>query len=61
MEWDGFVPNLQDPAYVAQLKARMRDRLQYVQSLSDVEGGFNALPLDAAEAIRKVVDEANTL
>ena len=29
--------------------------------LADAEGGFNALPADAAEAIRKVVDQANSL
>jgi len=46
---------------VAQLKARMQDRLNYVESLKDVEGGFNVLPEDAAEAIRKVVEQANTL
>ena len=46
---------------VAQLKARMQDRLNYVESLKDAEGGFNVLPEDAAAAIRKVVDEANSL
>jgi phosphoenolpyruvate carboxykinase (ATP) len=60
-EWDGFVPNLDDHDYVAQLKARMQDRLSYVESLKDAEGGFNVLPEDAAEAIRKVVEQANTL
>ena len=61
MEWDGFVPDLADHDYVAQLKARMQDRLNYVEGLKDAEGGFNLLPEDAAEAIRKVVDQANTL
>jgi hypothetical protein len=60
-EWEGFVPDLNDKEYVAQLKARMQDRLNYVEGLKDVEGGFNVLPEDAAEAIRKVVDEANSL
>ena len=39
----------------------MQDRLNYVESLKDAEGGFNVLPEDAADAIRKVVDEANSL
>lgn len=60
-EWDGFVPNLQDKEYVDQLKARMGDRLDYVTNLENVEGGFNVLPEDASAAIKKVVDEANTL
>ena len=61
MEWDGFVPDLTDKGYVAQMQARMQDRLNYVEGLKDAEGGFNMLPTDAAEAIRKVVDQANSL
>lgn len=56
MEWDGFVPDLTDKGYVAQMQARMQDRLNYVEGLKDAEGGFNALPDDAADAIRKVVE-----
>ena len=40
---------------------RSQDRLNYVQNLDTEEGGFNKLPEDAAAAIRKVVDEANSL
>ena len=61
MEWDGFVPDLTDKGYVAQMQARMQDRLNYVEGLKDTEGGFNALPDDAADAIRKVVEQANSL
>ena len=60
-KWEGFVPDLSDKAYVEQLKARMQDRLNYVTKLDSEEGGFNKLPEDAAAAIKKVVDEANTL
>ena len=60
-EWDGFVPNLSDADYVEQLKARMLDRLTYVTSLDELKGGYNKLPEDAAAAIKKVVNEANTL
>ena len=60
-EWEGFVPDLSDKEYVEQLKARMQDRLNYVTNLDEAEGGFNKLPEDAAAAIKKVVDEANTL
>ncbi len=60
-EWEGFVPDLSDKEYVEQLKARMQDRLNYVTNLDEAEGGFNKLPEDAGAAIKKVVDEANTL
>ncbi len=61
LEQEGFVPDLEDSAYVAQLKARMQDRLTYVTALDTAEGGFNRLPLEAADALRKVVEEANRL
>ena len=60
-EWEGFVPDLSDKEYVAQLKARMQDRLNDVTNLDEAEGGFNKLPEDAAAAIKNVVDQANTL
>ncbi len=55
-EWEGFVPDLSDKEYVAQLKARMQDRLNYVTNLDEAEGGFNKLPEDAAAAIKNVVE-----
>ena len=39
----------------------MNDRLEYVKNLDKAEGGYNKLPKDAAAALKKVVDEANTL
>jgi len=60
-EWEGFVPDLSDADYVAQLKARMQDRYNYVVNLDQAESGYNKLPADAAQAIKKVVEEANAL
>ena len=41
---------------------RVLQALHVVQAvLKDAEGGFNALPDDAADAIRKVVEQANSL
>jgi len=60
-DWPGFAPDLKDAGYVTQLKARMQDRLNYISGLDTEEGGYNKLPVDAAEAIRRVVDQANTL
>ena len=60
-EWEGFVPNLADKEYTEQLKARMQDRLTNVLGLNTKQDGYDALPEDAAAAIQKVVDNANTL
>lgn len=59
MELEGFVPDMNDPEYVAQLKARMLDRLQFVESRATEKGGFDKLPDDALEALKKVVNELN--
>lgn len=57
MDWEGFVPDMQDPEYLTQLKARMMDRVNFVKSRDEFKGGFDKLPADALEAIQKVVDE----
>lgn len=56
-DWEGFVPDMKDAEYVAQLKARMTDRLNYVKSRDEFKGGYDKLPADALAAIQKVVDE----
>ena len=56
-EWEGFVPDMNDAAYVEQLKARMLDRLTYVKNLETNNEGYDKLPEDAMDAIRKVVDQ----
>ncbi|NMD38118.1 MAG: phosphoenolpyruvate carboxykinase (ATP) [Christensenellaceae bacterium] len=61
LEWEGFVPNLNDENYVKNMQARMKDRLDYVLSLDEKDGGYDKLPADAAEALKKVVEEANQL
>lgn len=60
-EWDGFVPDLNDKAYVEQLIARMNDRAEFVTSKETLKDGYDKLPADALEAIQKVVKEAETL
>ena len=61
LNWEGFVPNLEDESYVDQLIARMEDRARFVQSRETEKGGFDKLPDDALEAIQKVVNEAKSL
>ena len=57
MEWEGFVPDMNDADYVSQLKARMNDRVNEIKAFSEEKGGYDKLPDDALEAIQKVVDE----
>ncbi|MEG0354839.1 MAG: phosphoenolpyruvate carboxykinase, partial [Lachnospiraceae bacterium] len=57
MDWEGFVPDMQDVEYVSQLKARMTDRVNFVKSTETVKDGYDKLPADALAAIQKVVDE----
>lgn len=61
MEWEGFVPNLDDASYVDQMRSRMEDRMDYVLSLDKDNEGYNRLPADAAAAIGKIVEQAKTL
>lgn len=58
-EWEGFVPDMKDPEYVSQLKARMLDRVNFVKSRDEFKSGFDKLPKDALAAIEKVVNELN--
>lgn len=57
MEVEGFVPDMNDKDYVDQLKARMLDRVDFVESRNTTKGGFDKLPADALDALTKVVAE----
>ena len=59
MDWEGFIPDMNDPDYVAQLKARMNDRVNEIKKFATEKDGYDKLPDDALEAIQKVVDELN--
>jgi phosphoenolpyruvate carboxykinase (ATP) len=56
-EWEGFVPNLDDKEYKDQLIARMKDRIAFVESRETDKGGFDKLPTEALDALKKVVSE----
>jgi len=55
MAWEGFSPDLNDADYKAQLTARMNDRVQFVESREEFKGGFDKLPAEALDALKKVV------
>ena len=55
-EQEGYVPDLSDENYVKALKARMNDRLDFVQSRNTFKDGYDKLPEDALAAVQKVID-----
>lgn len=57
MYWEGFTPEMENPGYVGQLKARMSDRLEEIKQFATEKGGYDKLPDDALDAIQKVVEE----
>lgn len=57
MDWEGFIPDMNDAEYVSQLKARMNDRVNEIKAFAVEKDGYDKLPDDALEAIQKVVDE----
>ena len=59
MDWEGFIPDMKDAEYLAQLKARMMDRVNEIEEFSVLKDGYDKLPDDALAAIKKVVDELN--
>jgi phosphoenolpyruvate carboxykinase (ATP) len=59
MDWEGFVPDMNDADYIGQLKARMNDRVNEIKAFATLKEGYDKLPDDALEAIQKVVDELN--
>ena len=59
MEWEGFVPDLRDTEYKAQLKARLEDRVKFVESRNEAKGGFDKLPEEALDALKKLIIELN--
>ena len=58
MEIEGYVPDFTNKEYVQQLQDRMQDRVNFVESRDTAKGGFDKLPADALEALKKVVAEA---
>ena len=61
MEWEGFVPDMNDSEYLLQLRARMKDRVNEIMAFAVEKGGYDKLPDDALEAIQKVVEELNLM
>lgn len=61
MDWEGFVPDLSDKDYVAQLQAAMQNRVDAVEGFATKKEGYDKLPDEALEALKKIVAEAASL
>ena len=55
LDWPGFEANLNEPTYRAEFKARMADRVSFVESRATEMGGADQLPADALKALEAVV------
>lgn len=57
MEWEGFTPNLSAAEYKSQLKAAMLNRVHAVEEFAEKKGGYDKLPDEALDALKKLVAE----
>ncbi len=57
MDWDGFVPDMNDADYIAALKAGMVSRVNAIDGFNTKKEGYDALPAEAMAAVQKLVDE----
>lgn len=59
MDWEGFIPDLNDADYKSQLKNAMVNRVDAVNGFATKKGGYDKLPDEAVAALQKLVDELN--
>lgn len=64
-DWSGktgdFTPDLSDKEYVNSLKSAMENRVSAVENFASANEGYDKLPDEALEALKKIVNEASTL
>lgn len=56
---DGHEVDFKDIEYLARVKIRMQDRLNFINEQNSLMEGYNALPSEAAELMEKVISELN--
>ena len=54
---EGIEPDMKDESYKEQLKARMIDRIDYIESRKTERAGFDKLPDECAAAIKRIADK----
>lgn len=55
MDVDGFSPNFEDKGYIEALKGGMMGRINYLDSLKQLNGGRDELPEEAKSAIEAII------
>ena len=64
-DWSGktgdFTPDLSDKEYVAALTAAMQNRVEAVEGFATKKEGYDKLPDEALNALKKIVEEAKAL
>ena len=60
MDIEGFDASFSNREYAEQFKARMQDRINFVQSRETEKAGIDKLPADALEALQNVVRQTET-
>lgn len=53
----GFEPDFDDEEYKKQFVARMKDRVEFIESRDEFKDGYDKLPDEALQAMKKVLDE----
>lgn len=56
--YEGFIPDFSDKEYKNQVVLRMNDRVAYIESRKTFMDGYNKLPEEALDAMKKVAEEA---
>ena len=57
MDWEGFDVDMNDADYKAALKSAMENRVSAVEGFASKKEGYDKLPDEALEAVKKVVAE----
>ncbi|MCJ7835797.1 phosphoenolpyruvate carboxykinase (ATP) [Cuneatibacter sp. NSJ-177] len=55
MEWDGFVPDMNDKEYLQKLQEGMKRRRRFISMKYTEKEGYDQLPSEALEAIEEVI------
>ena len=51
-------PDFSDAAYAEQVAARMNDRVEFIKSRDTAKGGYDKLPAEVLEAMKKIAAQA---
>lgn len=58
LEVEGFLPDFMDQVYVSQLIANINDRIEFLESKENENGGRDVLPKEALDVLYKMREEA---